>query len=286
VVTTGPQTFAGAKTFSGSVVLSAALTIPGTVANPLTVNTKAYSFPAAFGTAGTVLTDAAGTGVLSWAAPVLSPNNLIEFTEDFMTAVGFGGAYTVVQTGTGAAWSIINSENNHWGITHFTTGTTAAGHGGLNIHNGCSILGTTNAVFEAAIRFQQTGTAGTQQSSLIIGWMDGVTGAPPLNGVYFVLDMDGTPQFFRARSTGGAQLSVFTSVFPTANTWYYLRIEYTAATNNLEYFVNNVSVGSINPNTTVTHFGPGMQLTKTVGTTAHTVDCDYLSTRMYMPSGR
>ena len=52
----------------GLVTLTNGLTIPGTPTNPLTINTRAYSFPASFGAAGAVLTDAAGTGVLTWAA--------------------------------------------------------------------------------------------------------------------------------------------------------------------------------------------------------------------------
>jgi hypothetical protein len=117
-VSISTQTFAGNKTFSNAV------TIPGTVANPFTVNTVPYSFPSVVGAAGTILTDVAGNGQLTWGTLNLAVRteaanyivaagdrvilgNAADITFTLPTAVGITGKqYTIKKINNGGNLTI------------------------------------------------------------------------------------------------------------------------------------------------------------------------------------
>jgi hypothetical protein len=106
-----------------------------------------YSLPASVGAAGTVLTDAAGNGVLSWAAAagtvtVVSAGSLTS------TAIVTGGGTTTLQTPS--ATSTLDSSGNMSLAGTITVGNAATTAGAIALTQGTTqSTGTTNVTIQA-----------------------------------------------------------------------------------------------------------------------------------------
>jgi hypothetical protein len=157
------------------------------------------------------------------------------------------------------------------------------------------VLGSGAAIYEWSLNVT-TLSDSTQRYQLVVGFFDTTSAANQTDGVYFLYDEGGV-------STGSAasanwQLvttSNSTRTFTTSGTavsagsWVTLRAVVNAAGTSVEFFHNNSSLGTHTtniPTGTARVMGLGYLLIKSIGTTARTVDFDYVAYEFDMDTAR
>lgn len=197
-----------------------------------------------------------------------------------------GTDIVATNSGTGAASATQTTDGaNRIGLLRTTTGTTATGRSYVNTASGVIRLGGGAWVYEAHVNIATLSTS-TERYQALFGFFDTYNAANQVDGVYLLYDEGGV-------STGSAasanwQLvttSNSTRTFSTSSTavtngaWVKLRVEVNAAGTRADFFVNGTNIGNVTtniPTASGRELGFGWGMIKSVGTTARTVDVDYL----------
>jgi hypothetical protein len=185
-------------------------------------------------------------------------------------------------SGTGAGFSIA-SEAGRPGIYQANSGTTATGRNSLTTPNSSTTLGGGTWTFETMLQVPTLSNA-TERFQNISGFFDMNTAANQTDGIYFLYDEGGvstgssaTPNFQIVTSSNSVRTFQTTSTSVVANTWYKLKIVVNATATSVEYFINDVSVGTSTtniPTGALRQLGWGLLQNKSVGITSRTVSYD------------
>lgn len=234
----------------------------------------------------------AGSGVVE----ELDPSNAINGTEivrrrgrvtifdDMLNSVA---APFTVTSSTGSTAVQALDTNNRPGVARMTTAGSATGRTSPGIGVASVSVGQGAIVYEAAVNPTLLSTS-AERYQLVIGLFDTQTAANQVDGAYFLYD-EGGVSTGSAASANWQQVTVSNSTrtFTTTSTavaqatWTTLRIEINAAGNLVTFYINGTATGTTHnaniPTGTARATGMGILLIKSVGTTARTVDIDYIA---------
>ena len=199
-------------------------------------------------------------------------------------------------TGTGATTSTSNVTiaTNRPGIFRSTTGSTATGRAAFGTTLGAIALGGGLTIYETAVNVTTLSTV-TERYNLTIGFYDS-TSANQTDAVAFVYDEGGVATGSAASanwqvvtSSNATRTWTTTSTAVAAGTWVKLGIIVNAAGASVGFYINGTSVATHTaniPTGTTRAVGFGSQILKSVGTTARTVDVDYLQCEIDFTTSR
>lgn len=221
------------------------------------------------------------------------------YVNDFINTVTTSSPGNDVQatnSGTGAATSTQATDNNgRIGLVRSTTGTTATGR--TAVASGGSVVRTGGGtwVYENSLNITTTSTV-TERFQLALGFIDTYTAANQVDGIYFLYDEGGVSTSSTASGnwqcvtvSNSTRTFTTTSTAVTQGTWVTLRIEVNAAANSVVFKINGTTVATHTTNIPTgsgRETGFGWLLIKSIGTTARTVDFDYLSTISALTTAR
>lgn len=226
----------------------------------------------------------------SWQ-PLSSPGSrgYNSFFDDFIidnavVSTPFSQGWTPTITGTGTAVngisSVLSSANNNLGVVQLSTGTTATGIAGAYTSLGDILLGYGVYYGEWRVSIPILST-GLQQFVFYVGLLDTVSAAGDQGDAVYFEYRQGTDTHWRiASSFATVRTKTNTTVTVNAGQWYKLGLLINAAANLVTYYIDGVSVGTINtniPNTTLDTVGHGFKLEKNAGTTSRSAYVDYAS---------
>lgn len=255
----------------------------------------------AVGTAGQVLTSngagAAATFQDAAAGGAVYQKNAVEMWDDFLgqptsSAFAYPIPFTTNAAGTGAASGIFGSAasgetGGYFGIWGLETGTDTTGNAYIRGSTNGILLANGEQICEFRVKLSAV-SDGTDTYIFRAGLSDATTAAPT-DGVFF--------RYTHSVNSGAwvlvaTQNTTETAVNSTSGvvaggTWYRLRVVVNAAATSAEFFVDDVSVGTVSENIP-TGSGretcPGSNLVKSAGTTTRKALLDYCYLK-YTPTG-
>lgn len=190
---------------------------------------------------------------------------------------------TALQNGTSAGVTLGSngqSDSNHPGVARATTGTTNTGRAGVGAAtNDTVILGTSVARFMSIVKITTLSDA-TNRFVAYGGFHDSFA-AGPADGLYIeYTDNVNAGNWTAYVFSNAVQQAAFnTGVAVVAGTWYRLEVEVNAAGTQAVFKIDGTTVythtGTI-PTGAARTTGFFTQIRKTVGTTARTMDIDYV----------
>jgi len=212
------------------------------------------------------------------------------FYTDFIqetSATATDGAMSETNSGTGAATSAqATSNSGRPGHVRSSTGTTATGRAALASSVSAIRLGGGAWLYETAVSVTTLSTS-TERYQLAIGFIDTLSAANQVDAVYFLYDEGGVSTGSTASanwqlvsSNNSTRTFTTTSTAVAAGTFVRLGIMVNAAGTSVDYFINGTNVGTIStniPTASGRELGFGSLIIKSVGTTARTVDYDYVN---------
>lgn len=213
-----------------------------------------------------------------------SSSSRIFLFDDFIsnsTAGNIGWTTNVLSGGTIA---ITTSESNHSGIMRLSTGSSSAtAHAVFHLGTASLYIGNGQITIETLIRIDTLSTS-SERYIIRVGLGD-TTNTTFSNGIFFEYD-ESTSQYWRiCSSASGSSTKTNTAVDVDVPEWVKLKIVINAAGNSVQYFLNGSSVGTITTNIPTTT-SPRLQIVKSVGTTARTLDIDYYSLDISLTNSR
>ncbi|WP_407522654.1 hypothetical protein PDL71_15410 [Lacibacter sp. MH-610] len=222
-----------------------------------------------------------------------------DYHNEFINTVGTaapGADVVALNSGASAATSAQTTDaTNRVGLVRTTTGTTATGRSYVNTASAAIRLGGGWWKYETMVNVTTLST-GTERYQLLFGFFDTYTAANQVDGVYFLYDEGGVSTSSAASAnwqivtaSNSARTFTTTSTAVSAATWVRLTVIVNADATSAQFFVNGTSVGvhSTNiPSGTGRELGFGWGMIKSVGTTARTLDVDYLSTQLIFTTTR
>ena len=293
----------GARADSATALYWADTTLANGVATnydlSLKLNSAALDTSTVLFWADTTSTIATAYDLTQVTASLPTPSQSYELMEDFLSATGAGNhGLTMTSSGTGSSVSVIaTADTNRWGIKQFITGTTASGYAGVNTGttsgNEHLFLNGGVTIFETAIQIPTLFDGTAQEGQVQAGFMDLYAVPEPTDGAYFYYHPDTNSGKWKivARSNTTNQTRTATDSTVTAGRWYKLRIESNADASSITYYINGASVGTINtlasiPRGTGRTVGVGVKIGKLMGTTARSMQIDYLYVKKTFNPGR
>jgi hypothetical protein len=227
--------------------------------------------------------------------------NTYTYFNEFINSVTTASSGTDVQatnSGTSAASSAqATTAANRPGLLRATTGTTATGRTAVSSAGSVVRLGGGAWSFEMDVNVTTLSNS-TERFQLVIGFFDGTTAANQTDGAYFLYDEGAVSTgstaaaYWQTVTTSNSARTFNTGLTQTtvnAAQWYRLRIEVNAAANSIGFYIDNVLVATHTaniPTASGRETGFGYLLIKSVGTTARTVDFDYMSVESVFTSNR
>ena len=208
-----------------------------------------------------------------------------EFLNTVGTATG-GNDLIATNSGTGAGTNNQATDaSNRVGLVRSTTGSTATGRTSPSTSSTACAFGGGTWVYEIEIKLAALSTV-TQRYQLVIGFLDVQNAANQTDAIAFVYDEGGVS----TGSAASANWQTLTSSNSTrtwtttgtavATGWTNLRIEVNAGASSVTYYVNGVAMGTSHttniPSGTARATGFGYLMIKSIGTTASTMDVDYI----------
>lgn len=201
-----------------------------------------------------------------------------EILEEFFTTSGGFFVGNVINSGT----AVLTSP---YTIVQLSTATNT--NGGYRFNSGIvgELFGTNINRFEALTRVN-TNSDATNTFQYLVGFWDNIASVNQVDGAYFLYDAQGVST--GSASSGNWQLITSSNSVRTFTTssvaidntnLQKLRIDVNASGTSVEFYINDVLVGTHTtniPTGTARSFGMGAYLQKSAGTTARTVDIDYL----------
>lgn len=186
------------------------------------------------------------------------------------------GRYVNASTGTGAAVSINGTlvSTNRAGIVVTSTGTTTTGRGSAAA--GFYKLGGGAAYFRQDVYFPDLSTV-TEEYTFDCGIADqGTTSVTPTEGVWFLYDRLTSTNWIVKNGDGTTTTTTTTSTAVTEDTWIRLEWVLSSANDEIEFFINGVSVAThtTNISTGAGNVRPMFRQIKSAGTTARSCHND------------
>lgn len=212
-----------------------------------------------------------------------------EYWTDFENGVA-GSIFTATQTGTGAVVSstIANNVANQIGIVSFSTGTTNSGRASMITNTGIFQSNIGELIFEA-INFRLSAlNSGGQTFTTQIGFIDTAT-VDQVDGIYFEYNNTNVNNWTMVTASNSVRTRTITTGAFAANTSYNLKIIVNSSATLATFYVNDISVGTINTNipTGLTRlFGAGAFILKSNGNTAITQTIDAIYIRQNLTANR
>lgn len=201
--------------------------------------------------------------------------------EDWISNTETGNCgWTSVNSGTGSGATVGGYGdvfNRAHGAVTQTTGTTTTGRAA--IHLGLGNMGTAYSTILNSWRvaIPVLSTVGEEFASLIgLGDTAAGAGVGQTNGIYFKYDRLVSTNWLRCTSAAGVETATSTGV-AVGTGFARLSFLVNAAGTSVEFFINEVSVGSNTTNIPgfLQQFGPLIKIAKSAGTTARTQVADY-----------
>ena len=212
--------------------------------------------------------------------------------DDFMCGAVAGGKLSTL------AWDVVTSGGalvdtdatvvapDHPGVVQFQVSSNGQS-ANLGLGGNGYFFGTTDVEFKASINIDTLATI-TQDYVFRIGFGDTTNGTDYLDGVYFEYNRSASLNWRGRTANNGARTSVIGSVV-VATGWARLRFLYRGSAGAVDFYVNDIFIGTISTNIpqTVTRVTDGcMTLVKTLGNTNRIVYVDYYWLRMAFPTAR
>jgi hypothetical protein len=192
-------------------------------------------------------------------------------------------------SGTGATFSeLVPPDNGHIGTLALQTGTTSSGSANCTYgSNGVAmIIGGGNFYFETVVNIQNLGVMGGDDYKVFFGLHDGwIFTNPPNNGFFFEYFVDTSANWIINSANGGTTTSTTTST-AVATGWTRLSFFYTVSTTTAQFFINGISVGTINTNISTNGISPCWTVFKTNGTTNRVFYIDYVDLMVDLTTAR
>jgi hypothetical protein len=219
--------------------------------------------------AGTILTDANGL--------LTNPSTTVIAFDDFLGS-GFTDSAT---SGTGAAITNGTSTAAHPGVRTLSTGTTTSGYAAIEgeskyFSNAFLVLGGGAVTFQAAVEHPTTCTSG--ESCIIrIGICSSQNGSECANGVYFKW-REGTDGFWHIVTCAASSCTDSASNTAIATGWHTYKIVCNAGATSCAFSYDGAAI-NVSPLTATipsAATGVSIHITKEAGTTARTINADYL----------
>ena len=239
---------------------------------------NAYEFPTTDGTDGQVLTTD-GSGNVSWESGGGGGGSLYEDIDIFDD---FIGGYLIGSQ----PWIIVNyvsptgSQSNHPGVMTVNTSTssTMASYAYLN-----PVYLEGGEIFSAAVNIPILSTAG-EEFIVRIGLGTAQT-TDFVRGVYFMYDRLTSVNWIYCTADANVRTQTASAVAVDAASWIRLKTVVNSDATSIEYFVNEVSLGSITTN--IPAYGAlVIQIVKSAGTTKREILTDYIRYKKVMTTPR
>lgn len=202
--------------------------------------------------------------------------------EDFVvvTSTAANLNWTVTASGTNAAGSIVTTgaDADHLGVLQLTSGTTASGRATLHLGTANIVLGTRQVECEIVLQVPTLGDA-TQRFTVYAGLGDSTAAGESTDAIGFrYADNVNSGRWVAYCRSNGVESVINSSVAVAAGQWDRLRWRLASGGASVEFFIDDVSIGSISsniPSGTARALAPLVKAEKTVGTTARTLLVDY-----------
>ena len=214
-----------------------------------------------------------------------------DFISYIVSANGVGELqWQAAVQGTGSVFANSLSgvnDTKHPGQALLGTGSTTTGYSFLNLAPPFLglYLGGGALIQEWDVLVLNLGVT-AQQYTFRFGFGD-TAGSEPANGVYFSYANGVTGDFWVIKTAkSSTRTSITTAVAVVANTWYKLRMKINAAATSTEYFIDDVSVGTITTNIPILPVSPFIGVTKTAGTTSRAIEVDYFAMKQILTTPR
>ena len=126
----------------------------------------------------------------------------------------------------------------------------------------------------------------TDEFDIRVGLCDVTSGADCTDGVYFWYNRNTSVNWIRSTANGGTRTQT-ASTNAVATGWVYLQFVVADDESSVEFFVNNVSIGSNTLNIpTTAATGLLFVIIKSAGTASRDFDIDYVTFYQHNPTGR
>ena len=225
---------------------------------------------------------------------LLSPNPTnyrnyrFTYFNEFLNTVGTAtGGNDIIATNSGTGAGTNNTATNaaeRVGLVRSTTGTTATGRTSPGTSSTACAFGGGSWTYEIEINLAALSTV-TQRYQLVLGFHDVQNAANQIDAIAFVYDEGGVSTGSAASAnwqtltSSNSTRTWTTSGTAVATGWVNLRIEVNAAASSVSFYVNGTSVATHTTNIPSgggRYAGFGYLLLKSIGTTASTMDVDYI----------
>lgn len=235
-----------------------------------------------------------GANLFMWNGEAFFPLNLPQafpgldnfFISDFAGNNDAGlHPYISGVTGTGAAISLVHdTARPHLGALQLSTGTTATGLCRMTTSELANLLNFDSSgkfAFSGRIRIPTLSDA-TNRFVIRLGFTDVNTGAVPTDGAYIEYDEVSSANWRTNARNNAAGAAVSSSSAVAAATWYRFKITCTFESSvlTLRFFINDTLIATRTtdiPTGTARAMGMGISILKSVGTTARTMQVDWLA---------
>ena len=225
---------------------------------------------------------------------LLSPNPTnyrnyrFTYFNEFLNTVGTAtGGNDIIATNSGTGAGTNNTATNaaeRVGLVRSTTGTTATGRTSPGTSSTACAFGGGSWTYEIEINLAALSSV-TQRYQLVLGFHDVQNAANQIDAIAFVYDEGGVSTGSAASAnwqtltSSNSTRTWTTSGTAVATGWVNLRIEVNAAASSVSFYVNGTSVATHTTNIPSgggRYAGFGYLLLKSIGTTASTMDVDYI----------
>lgn len=224
----------------------------------------------------------AGATIPEWATPSSSSFMSDPYTYKYLYEYWMGkatGAFASTSAGAGASASITVSN-----AAALDTGTTSAGSASIATSNNSPLedvisgkLGS--ASLEMLIGSYTVVSDGTNRYTIRAGVSNAALITDPSNGIFFRHVDNVNSNFWQCVCrAGGVETVINTSVaMATASTLQHLKFVVNSAATSVEFFINNVSMGSTVTNLpTASTMWAGFGVLKSVGASSRVVQCPFM----------
>ena len=209
---------------------------------------------------------------------IFSPHTMSELFSDFKEDSSDKAGWDAVNVGAGTKFDATTAEidGNTDGVFELETGTTAGGLsvGAYGNNQTGFVLGGGVRFFEARIQLPDLSAVG-EEFIIRIGLGDKVDGSDHEDGVYFEYDRLTNVNWLLKTANSSTRTSTDSGTAVADSVWLTLRAEINAAGTSVEYFIDDVSVGTIITNLPTDRIGENIGIVKSAGTTERKFLIDY-----------
>lgn len=201
---------------------------------------------------------------------------LFEHFLNFPTASGaVGGAFALAVALASGGLSLAGSDATHPGVVRLSTQITATGRAAVNTNLNAFLLGSGTYEVEMSFRLSTALSTGTESYSIWLGFSDSTSGVPA-NGAGLFYSANNANWLYACRRAGVETAVLSGSIADTS--WHTLNIKLNKAATIATFTLDSNAPIEINTNIPNTNrIGLQAYILKSVGTTARTIDLDYIS---------